>query len=180
MDWLFLGGLGIIWVILLLAPDRRGASSHNSIRDFERGLRMLADTEQHPGRWVLVPSKDERFLGPRARSYARARDRRRAVFMVLIEALGISALIGMVPPLRPMWIGTALLTVTLMGYVGLLIKYKAEYEAEIQRGPKRAVPVHEEPEVLENELRILRRQRAQRHLQPAFELPPNVRVYAAR
>ncbi|MCA1727576.1 MAG: hypothetical protein LC722_07990 [Actinobacteria bacterium] len=146
---------------------------------------MLADTEQHPGRWVLVPSKDERFLGPRARSYARARDRRRAVFMVMMEALGITTLIGLVPPLRLMWVGTAVIGSALLAYCALLLKYKAAYEAEIQTAPRRAIPVHAEPEILENDLRILRRQRetaaARRAImEPAFEMPSNVRVYAAR
>jgi hypothetical protein len=155
------------------------------MRDFERGLQMLADTEQHPGRWVLVPSKDERFLGPRARAYVRARDRRRAVFMVMLESLGITALIGMVPPLRLMWIGTGMIGVVLLGYVGLLLKLKAQFEADVQAGPKRAIPVYEEPEVLENDLRILRRQREEAAarraiLEPAYEMPSNVRVYAAR
>lgn len=141
---------------------------------------MLADTERHPGRWVLVPSKDERFLGSRARSYVRARDRRRAVFTVMVEALGITALIGMVPPLRLMWVGSGLLAVALIGYVGLLLKLKAEYEADLAAGPQRAVPVHVEPEILENDLRILRRQRQTAIAEPVFEMPSNVRVYAAR
>jgi hypothetical protein len=146
---------------------------------------MLADTEQHPGRWVLVPSKDERFLGPNARAHVRGRDRRRAVFTVMIEAIGITALIGLFPPLRLFWIGTAVLGAALLAYVGLLLKLKAQFEADLARAPRQAVPMYEEPEILENELRILQRRReaaaARRSLaEPVFELPANVRVYAAR
>jgi hypothetical protein len=148
-------------------------------------MQMLADTEQHPGRWVLVPSKSERFLGPRARAYVRARDRRRAVFTVMIEAFGIVTLIGLVPPLRMFWIGSAVIGAALAGYVGMLLHLKAQYEAEVERGPKRAVPLYAEPEILENELRILQRRReaaaARRAIaEPVFEMPSNVRVYAAR
>jgi hypothetical protein len=142
---------------------------------------MLADTEQHPGRWVLVPSKDERFLGSGARAYVRARDRRRAVFTVMIEALGIVTLIGLFPPLRLMWIGSALIAGLLVAYMGMLLKLKAQFEADVAKAPKRAMPVYEEPEILENELRILQRRRAaSQMLEPAFEMPSNVRVYAAR
>ncbi len=142
---------------------------------------MLADTEQHPGRWVLVPSKDERFLGSGARAYVRARDRRRAVFTVMIEALGIVTLIGLFPPLRLMWIGSALIAGLLVAYMAMLLKLKAQFEADVANAPKRAVPVYEEPEILENELRILQRRRAASQLlEPAFEMPSNVRVYAAR
>jgi hypothetical protein len=144
---------------------------------------MLADTEQHPGRWVLVPSKDERFLGSGARAYVRARDRRRAVFMVMIEALGITTLIGLVPPLRLMWIGSAVIGCGLLAYCAMLLKLKAQFEADVMQAPRRAVPVHADPEILENDLRILRARRdeARRQvLEPVFEMPSNVRVYAAR
>jgi hypothetical protein len=142
---------------------------------------MLADTEQHPGRWVLVPSKDERFLGSGARAYVRARDRRRAVFTVMIEALGIVTLIGLFPPLRLMWVGSGIIAGLLVAYMAMLLKLKAQFEADVAKAPKRAVPVYEEPQILENELRILQRRRAaSAMLAPAFEMPSNVRVYAAR
>jgi hypothetical protein len=152
-------------------------------------MQILADTERQPGRWVLVPSKNERFLGPRARAYVRARERRLRVFTILVEALGISALIGLFPPLRLMWIVTFVLGGILGAYVLLLLKLKAEYEAHLEQAPKRAVPVFEAPEILENELRILPRAGAngngnghgrRAREREGFTLPTNVRVYAAR
>ncbi len=145
-------------------------------------MQILAETERQPGRWVLVPSKDERFLGPRERAYVRARERRRKVFTVLVEALGITALIGVFPPLRLMWLVTLGLGAVLVAYMGLLLKLKAEYEAAIRAAPRDAVPVYDEPQILENDVRFIRRRReaARAALEGSFELPATVRVYAAR
>ncbi|HZD17125.1 MAG TPA: hypothetical protein VE669_03185, partial [Actinomycetota bacterium] len=80
------------------------------MRDFERGLELLAGTEeQGQGRWIVTPRKGIPFVGARARAKARARERRRRVFAVLLESIGLTLLIGLAPPLRVMWYASAAL-----------------------------------------------------------------------
>ena len=155
MDWLFVVGLGIIWAVLL-APSPRRTSRRDSVQEFARDMEILANTERTPSRVILVPSKDERFLGPRGRSHVRARERRRRTFTMLVGASTFTAAIGLAPQLRVMWIATLILGAALLAYVGFLLKSKAEYQADLRRAPKRAVPVKTDPEILENEIKIYR------------------------
>jgi hypothetical protein len=104
------------------------------MKDFERNMNMLAETESQ-GRWIVTPRKGTTFVGRRARAQARARERRRRVLVVLIESLVLTALIGLVPPLRAMWYATAILLVLLGGYVWALLTMKIR-SAEA-RGPVR-------------------------------------------
>jgi hypothetical protein len=125
LSWLFIVGLGIIWAAFLLPS--KGISPVSSVEEFEKKMDMLAETNGvSPGRWVLVPRKGERFLGPRDRKRLRVRRRRRQIFSVLVEATGLTLLIGLFPPLRLMLVGTAILFVLLLVYVALLVSIKAE------------------------------------------------------
>ncbi len=120
MDWLLLAGLGIIWAAFLLPSSKRKASVQRQVEDFDRNMDLLADTEGR-GRWIVAPRKGARFLGPRERGKARAIRRRRQIFVFLIECIGFTFLIGLVPPLRPVWWATGAFTALLFGYVSLLI-----------------------------------------------------------
>jgi hypothetical protein len=136
VNWLLLGGLCIIWGAFLL-PHRkpRGVSAS----DFERGLRVLSEMRepaQPPGRWVLMPRPEERFVGSGSRGRARVRERRRRVLTVLGEAAAFTGLIGAFPPLRPMWILTGVVGVLLGMYLLLLLRLRPNREA---RRPERAV-----------------------------------------
>jgi hypothetical protein len=125
LSWLFIGGLGIIWAAFLLPS--KGSSPVSSVEEFEKKMDMLAETNGvSSGRWVLVPRKGERFLGPRDRKRLRVRRRRRQVFSVLVEATGLTLLMGLFPPLRLMLVGTAVLSVVLLLYVALLVSIRAE------------------------------------------------------
>jgi len=119
--------LGIIWLASLL-PIRWGRRSpSSSVEEFERKMSLLADTNRtSPGRYVLMPRKGERFMGPRDREHVRVRRRRRSIFMVLLEASGLSLLIGLFPPLRAMLYLTAVLGTLLLAYTLLLVKLKAD------------------------------------------------------
>jgi hypothetical protein len=121
--------LGIIWLASLL-PIRWGRRSpSSSVEEFERKMSLLADTNRtSPGRYVLMPRKGERFMGPRDREHVRVRRRRRTIFMVLLEASGLSLLIGLFPPLRAMLYLTAVLGTLLLAYSLLLVKLKADEE----------------------------------------------------
>ena len=122
MGWLLLAALVIMWAAFLI-PSWRGSPGTTSMKDFERNMNMLAETESR-GRWIVTPRKGTTFVGRRARAQSRARERRRRVLVVLIESLALTALIGLVPPLRAMWYATAILLVLLGGYVWALLTMK--------------------------------------------------------
>ena len=129
MGWLLFAALCTVWLAYLL-PGRRG-SPNRSVEEFERGMDLLADTE-HGGRWIVTPRKGMAFVGPKERAKERARLRRRRVFVFLLETIGLTALIGMVPPLRSMWYATATLLGLLGVYVWLLVSLRAR---EAHGGP---------------------------------------------
>jgi hypothetical protein len=116
MDWIALAVLGLIWAILLL-PAPRGSES--------RRLKMPTDQEyRHPGRWILSPRRGSRFVGSHARSRERARERRRQVFVFLLEAIGLTGLIGLFPPLRGMLVITAIFGSMLLAYAVLVLQMR--------------------------------------------------------
>lgn len=80
-------------------------------------------------RRVLMPRRGEQFLGPNGRSRARIRERRRRVFTLLLEGIGLTGLIGLFPPLREMWWLTGILIMALGAYVWMLIQLKAQERA---------------------------------------------------
>jgi hypothetical protein len=83
-----------------------------------------------------MPRPDERFVGRGTRSRARVRERRRRVLTVLGEAAVFTGLIGAFPPLRPMWILTAVIGILLGTYLVLLVRLRP---AKPARGSERAV-----------------------------------------
>lgn len=85
---------------------------------------MLAKTESRSGRVVLVPRKGERFLGNRGRERIRLRERRRRILTFLGEGIALTAIIGAVPPLRPMWLISGLLAALLLAYLGALLRIR--------------------------------------------------------
>lgn len=147
MGWLLLAALGIMWVVFLLPSGRRGHTSSRSVEDFERRMELLAQVETHggPGRWIVTPRKGARFVGVAERRRARARERRRSVFVFLLESIGLTFLIGLVPPLRLLWIATGLLVGLLLVYASLLawIKNRSQHPYEVARAAR-------EPERVKN------------------------------
>jgi hypothetical protein len=140
VQWLLLAVLGIMWTAFLV-PIGRKRSDARSVEDFERRMELLAQAEVHgtSGRWIVTPRKGVRFLGPRERQQARARARRRRILVVILEAIGLTLLIGVVPPLRVAWIATAALAGVLILYVWVLLVMKARSAAAAP------VPVTVEP-----------------------------------
>ena len=116
MDWLLLAALGIMWVAFLVPTGRRGRKAHHSVGEHERRMELLAQAE--------TPRKGMRFMGQTERKRARVRERRRQVFTFLLEAIGFTFLIGLVPPLRVVWGVTAAFTLLLAVYVWLLLTVK--------------------------------------------------------
>jgi hypothetical protein len=104
------------------------------VEEFERKMNMLEDANNTaPGRWVLMPKKDERFMGPQERSRIRVRHRRKRVFMVLLEAAVATLLIGAAPPLHAIWLAAGVLLLVLLLYCALLVKLRAEEEVFTRR-----------------------------------------------
>lgn len=121
MDWMLLAALVIIWVTFLFS----GSTKSRRPRRFQNGMTMLARVQENRGKRVLMPARGERFLGTRDRARARVRERRRRVLTVLLEGIGLTALVGAFPPLRAMWVLTALLVGLLGLYVWSLMQVRA-------------------------------------------------------
>lgn len=124
LTWLLLAVLGMIWAALLFPS--RSRSPKSSVEDFEQRMNLLAEANRAaPGRWVLMPRKGQRFMGPE-RERARVRRRRRQVFMVLLEATGLTLIMGIFPPFRIMLWVTAVLVFVLLVYMATLVRLRAE------------------------------------------------------
>jgi hypothetical protein len=133
MDWLALAVLGIIWGVLLLpGPARRDAQ--NPLR---RNVTSEESEFRHPGRWILSPRRGSRFLGSKGRARFRARERRRRVFLFLLELIGVTGLIGMFPPLRGMLVVTGFFAVLLVAYSALVV-WAGRTQPAVREAPVRA------------------------------------------
>src|SRR6266576_4772082 len=125
VEWMLLAALGIMWGAFLV-PRGRKRSEARSVTDFEQRIELLANAEVHgtTGRWIVTPRKGVRFLGPDDRRRARARERRRKVFVVLLDAIVLTSLMGVAPPLRAMWYVAAGFGVVLILYMWVLLSLK--------------------------------------------------------
>jgi hypothetical protein len=115
-----------MWVAFLAPAERRRPSASTSVGDFERRMELLAQVETYgePGRWIVTPRKGVRFIGRAQRKRVRSRERRKRVFVFLLEAIGLTFLIGLAPPLHAAWTLTFGLIVLLLGYVWILLALK--------------------------------------------------------
>ena len=75
-------------------------------------------------------------MGSNARNRERARERRRRVYLFLLEAVGLTGLIGLFPPLRGMLVVT--------GFFGLLLLAYTALAFIMSRGGVSAAPRSEE------------------------------------
>lgn len=130
MNWLLLGSLGIMWGAFLLPSNHRRRTPARSVEEFERRMELLAHVEAGggQGRWIVTPRKGVRFVGVAERRRARLRERRLKVFIFLLESIGLTFLIGLVPPLRAAWYLSAAFAGLLVLYVWLLLSIKHRSE----------------------------------------------------
>src|SRR5262245_52868700 len=133
---MLLAGLGIMWAAYLVPWGRKKSTESRSVNEFEHRMELLANAEVHgtTGRWIVTPRKGVRFLGPDDRRRARARDRRRKLFVALIELIALSFLMGLVPPLHQVWYVTAGLAAVLVVYVWALLSMKGRGAPVRQQG----------------------------------------------
>jgi hypothetical protein len=128
VDWFPIAGLCIMWGACLVPVGRRRRSAKTSVLHFERGMDLLAQIETRhdgSGRWIVTPRKGMPFLGQTGRKRARARERRRQIFVFLLESIAITLLIGLVPPLRGIFWAVAMgLGAVLILYVWILLWIK--------------------------------------------------------
>jgi hypothetical protein len=118
VDWISLVVLVIIWAALLMPfPRKREPKT-----PFAPRSEMDHEEFSYPGRWILSPKRSARFVGSGARSRMRARERRRRVILVLAEAVGITLLMGLFPPLRPMLFVAAFLFVLLVAFLAVSLR----------------------------------------------------------
>ena len=142
VSWLMVVALGMIWAAFLLPRERRKASMR-TVEEFERRMELLADTGgQNQGRWIVTPRKGMAFVGSRASAERRARERRRRVLVFLLESVGITLLIGLVPPLRAVWYATAVFLCLLAAYVWMLLwmKERSSHTKSFERARVVRVP----------------------------------------
>ena len=147
MDWLLLAAFCIMWMAFLIPTGRR-RSATTSVADFERRMEHLAYAEIHgsTGRWIVTPRKGARFVGTAERTRARARERRRRVLAFLLEAIALSFLIGLAPPLRVVWYATVGLAMLLTLYVWMLLTIKhREQAAKLSETPGAAAAAPKRP-----------------------------------
>jgi hypothetical protein len=97
-----------------------------SVEDFGKNMDLLAHVEgRRHGRWIITPQKGL-SLDHRDRARAHVRERRRKVFVFLLEAIGLTFLVGLLPPLHVAWALTAVLGGLLVLYVWMLLAIKAK------------------------------------------------------
>lgn len=133
LDLLILVALGSIWAAFIIPSYGGGrrkvpTSPRSSVEEFEKGMDVLAGADGNVGneerRYVVTPRKATPFLGPKERKRQRIRDRRRKLLEALCMATGISFLIGLAPPFRPLWAISLLLAGATAGYCWLLIRLR--------------------------------------------------------
>src|SRR5918992_5192358 len=116
----------MMWAAFLIPLSARRRSMSASVEEFERKMQFLAHAEANgtTGRWIVTPRKGARFIGDAERRRARTRERRRRILVFLIESIGVTFLMGLVPPLRVFWYGSVALAILLLCYVWLLVSLK--------------------------------------------------------
>jgi hypothetical protein len=137
VDWISLVVLGIIWAALLIPTPHRKRETRVP---FTPRSEMEYEEFSHPGRWILSPKRSARFVGSGPRARMRARERRRRVILVLAEAIGITLLMGVFPPLRPMLFVAGFLFVLFAVFLGASLRVALRERAGVETRRPRPRP----------------------------------------
>ena len=133
VDWISLVVLAIIWAALLIPTPHRKRETRVP---FTPRSEMEYEEFGQPGRWILSPKRSARFVGAGARARMRARERRRRVIVVLAEAIGITLLMGLFPPLRPMLYVAGFLFVLFAVFLGASLRIAMRERAGLEARPR--------------------------------------------
>ena len=151
MDWLTLCILGVVWGFLLVPPPKKMTPTVTPGTDQPEGFLP-------PGRWILTPRDGSRLVGTSARARLRARGRRRKVYLFLIEAMALTGLIGLFPPLRGMLMVTGIIMVLLVAYTAAVLRFAATASAGPPRRRVVEIPelAEQDPALEEEQRRLVR------------------------
>jgi hypothetical protein len=133
VDWISLVVLVIIWAALLIPTPNRKRETRVP---FTPRSEMEYEDFTQPGRWILSPKRSGRFVGPGARARMRARERRRRVIVFLAEAIGITLLMGLFPPLRPMLFVAGFLFVLFAAFLAASLRVAMRERAGVPVGSR--------------------------------------------
>lgn len=134
----FLGLLVLAWMVVLIPASikRRRRLPSSSAERFRAGMGLLAGTLPGGGRWVMVPTSEERL---RAEAGRRRLARRLATFKALLAGVAVSLPAAALSP--ELWNLHLLADATLVGYVAYLIGIKRRRdEAGRKISPLRSGP----------------------------------------
>ena len=152
--------LAVIWGAVLVPPALRARSESrpaDSIGNFRRQLSVLRRTGPSvvtPAHALRVPRyaaepvpmatlARPRPYSPESARRARTLKRRRDVFHILLAAMGVTLVLGLLPPFRAVLGLHVLCDVLFVGYVALLIQARnaaAEREMKLRFLPATAQP----------------------------------------
>lgn len=151
--------LAVIWGAVLVPPMMRARSESrpaDSIGNFRHQLSVLrrtGPTTMAPAHPLRIPSYARPTPAPTyqmARNYtqagarrARTLKRRRDVLFTLLVAMGVTLLMGVLPPFRVVLALHVLVDIVFAGYVALLVKARnnaAEREMKLRFLPTAAQP----------------------------------------
>lgn len=130
--------LALIWAAVLVPPMLRAraeARPGDSISHFRQHLHVLqrtGPTAVRPANTLRIPNfapptpapsyRLSRNYSPQAARRARTLKRRRDVFITLLAAMGVTLLLGLLPPLRTLLVLHVALDVVFGAYVALLVR----------------------------------------------------------
>lgn len=149
--------LALIWAVVLVPPMLRAraeARPADSISHFRRHLNVLqrtGPTAVRPANTLRIPNfvpaapapsyRMSRNYSPEAARRSRTLKRRRDVLFTLLAAMGVTLVLGLIPPLRMLWAAHVVLDLMFGVYVALLVRARglaAEREMKLRFLPAHA------------------------------------------
>jgi hypothetical protein len=137
--------LAVVWAIFLVPQVLRARATRtgDSVGAFAQQLSILGRTSPAGSPHLMrplpmVPGHDDHDddLGPARLTLGEARKRRKDVIRVLLIAIAATFVLGLLPPLRRLWMLNILLDIALVAYLVLLYRAQsmgADRQARVRR-----------------------------------------------
>lgn len=148
--------LAAVWAAFLLPPILRARAESRpagSISDFRRQLRVLGRTSPTTASYLAPTMPSLRAVPavrttgvvttPEAIRRRRTMERRRNVFFGLLSVMGGSLVLGLLPPLRVLWVVHVFFDLLFVAYVAALLYMRnlaAERDMKVRFLPTTAAP----------------------------------------